>query len=88
MAFTVVAFLCLVGARNMVNGPATPLAYRLTCALVLALLVMAIPRAGSTWTFGAIGVAYSLVLVVGLALNVSGVEQDRKSTRLNSSHRR
>ncbi|KPD14662.1 bifunctional diguanylate cyclase/phosphodiesterase [Paraburkholderia nemoris] len=75
MAFTVVAFLCLVGARNMVNGPATPLAYRLTCALVLALLVMAIPRAGSTWTFGAIGVAYSLVLVVGLALNVSGVEQ-------------
>ena len=75
MAFTVVAFLCLVGARNMVNGPATPLAYRLTCALVLALLVMAIPRTGSTWTFGAIGVAYSLVLVVGLALNVSGVEQ-------------
>jgi diguanylate cyclase (GGDEF)-like protein len=36
---------------------------------------MAIPRAGSTWTFGAIGVAYSLVLVAGLALNVSGVEQ-------------
>lgn len=75
MAFTVVAFLCVVGARNMVNGPATPLAYRLTCALVLALLVMAIPRTGSTWTFGAIGAAYSLVLVVGLALNVSGVEQ-------------
>ncbi|MCX4144380.1 bifunctional diguanylate cyclase/phosphodiesterase [Paraburkholderia madseniana] len=75
MAFTVVAFLCLVGARNMVNGPATPLAYRLTCALVLALLVMVIPRTGSTWTFGAIGVAYSLVLVAGLALNVSGVEQ-------------
>ncbi|CAE6864640.1 hypothetical protein R69749_05671 [Paraburkholderia domus] len=75
MAFTVVAFLCLVGARNMVNGPATPLAYRLSCALVLALLVMAIPRAGSIWTFGAIGVAYTLVLVAGLALNVSGVEQ-------------
>ncbi|MEA3082428.1 MAG: hypothetical protein QOC89_125 [Paraburkholderia sp.] len=75
MAFTVVAFLCFVGARNMVGGPAIPLAYRLACALVLALLVMAIPRAGSTWTFGAIGVAYSLVLVAGLALNVSGVEQ-------------
>ena len=74
LAFTVVAFLCLVGARNMVNGPATPLAYRLSCALVLALLVMAIPRADSTWTFGAIGVAYSLVLVAGLALNISGVE--------------
>jgi len=75
MAFTVVAFLCFVGARNMVAGPATPLAYRLACALVLALLVMAIPRAGSIWMFGAIGVAYSLVLVAGLALNVSGVEQ-------------
>ncbi|CAE6797248.1 hypothetical protein R69888_05034 [Paraburkholderia haematera] len=75
MAFTVVAFLCLVGARNMVAGPATPLAYRLACALVLAVLVMAIPRAGSTWMFGAIGFAYSLVLVAGLALNVSGVEQ-------------
>ncbi|MFL9867584.1 bifunctional diguanylate cyclase/phosphodiesterase [Paraburkholderia fungorum] len=75
MAFTVVAFLCLVGARNMVAGPATPLPYRLACALVLALLVMAIPRAGSTWMFGAIGVAYSLVLVAGLALNVAGVEQ-------------
>ncbi|HZZ04693.1 bifunctional diguanylate cyclase/phosphodiesterase [Paraburkholderia sp.] len=75
MAFTVVAFLCFVGARNLVNGPATPLAYRLACALVLALLVLAIPRAGSTWTFGAIGVVYSLVLVAGLALNVSGVEQ-------------
>jgi diguanylate cyclase (GGDEF)-like protein len=74
MAFTVVAFLCFVGARNMVGGPAMPLAYRLACALVLALLVMAIPRAGSTWTFGAIGVAYSLVLVAGIALNVSGVE--------------
>lgn len=58
----------------MVNGPATPLAYRLSCALVLALLVMAIPRASSTWAFGAIGVAYSLVLVAGLALNVAGVE--------------
>ncbi|RKF44288.1 bifunctional diguanylate cyclase/phosphodiesterase [Paraburkholderia fungorum] len=75
MAFTVVAFLCLVGARNLVAGPATPLPYRLACALVLALLVMAIPRAGSTWMFGAIGVAYSLVLVAGLALNVSGVDQ-------------
>ncbi|CAB3786203.1 hypothetical protein GCM10011400_26710 [Paraburkholderia caffeinilytica] len=75
MAFTVVAFLCFVGARNMVDGPAAPLAYRLACALVLALLVMAIPRADSTWSFGAIGIAYSVVLVVGLALNVSGVEQ-------------
>jgi diguanylate cyclase (GGDEF)-like protein len=75
MAFTVVAFLCFVGARNMVGASPTPLAYRLACALVLALLVLAIPRAGSTWTFGAIGVAYSLVLVAGLTLNVAGVEQ-------------
>ncbi|MFM0741396.1 bifunctional diguanylate cyclase/phosphodiesterase [Paraburkholderia xenovorans] len=75
MAFTVVAFLCFVGARNLVAGPAAPLAYRLACALVLALLVLAIPHAKSTWTFGAIGVAYSLVMVGGLALNIQGVEQ-------------
>ncbi|HYS67455.1 MAG TPA: GGDEF-domain containing protein, partial [Paraburkholderia sp.] len=75
MAFTVVAFLCFVAARNLVNGPAAPLAYRLACALVLALLVLAIPRAKSTWLFGAIGVAYSLVLTAGLALNIAGVEQ-------------
>lgn len=75
MAFTVVAFLCFVGARNLVGGAATPLAYRLMCALILGLLVLAIPRAKSTWLFGAIGVAYSLVLVVGLALNTAGLSQ-------------
>ncbi|AIP36508.1 diguanylate cyclase domain protein [Paraburkholderia xenovorans LB400] len=75
MAFTVVAFLCFIGARNLVDGPAAPLAYRLGCALVLALLVLAIPRAKSTWVFGLIGVAYSQVLVAGLALNVAGVAQ-------------
>src|SRR3954468_1127028 len=75
MAFTVVAFLCLVAARGLVAGPAEPLAYRLGCALVLALLVLAIPHAKSTWTFGAIGVAFSLTLVAGLALNVAGVQQ-------------
>ncbi|WP_027209755.1 bifunctional diguanylate cyclase/phosphodiesterase [Burkholderia sp. WSM2232] len=75
MAFTVVAFLCLVAARGLADEPAKPLAYRLGCALVLALLVLAIPRTRSTWTFGAIGVAFSLTLVVGLALNVAGVQQ-------------
>ncbi|MGF6573041.1 diguanylate cyclase (GGDEF)-like protein [Paraburkholderia sp. GAS333] len=75
MAFTVVAFLCLVGARNLVSGPATPLAYRLACALILALLVLAIPSTRSTWLFGAIGVAYMQVLVAGMALNIGGVEQ-------------
>lgn len=75
MAFAVVAFLCTVGARNLVEGPATPLAYRLACALVLALLVLALPNAKSTWLFGAIGVAYLQVLVAGLALNTAGVAQ-------------
>ncbi|REG50158.1 diguanylate cyclase/phosphodiesterase [Paraburkholderia sp. BL6669N2] len=75
MAFTVVAFLCFVGARSLVDGPAAPLAYRLTCALLLALLVLAIPRAKSTWSFGLIGVAYSQVLVAGMAMNVVGVAQ-------------
>ena len=75
MAFTVVAFLCFIGARDLVDSPATPLAYRLACALLLALLVLAIPRANSTWLFGLIGVAYSQVLVAGLALNVAGLTQ-------------
>ncbi|MFM0172567.1 diguanylate cyclase [Paraburkholderia sediminicola] len=75
MAFTVVAFLCFIGARNLVDGPAAPLAYRLACALLLALLVLAIPRAKSTWLFGLIGVAYSQVLVVGMAINIVGVAQ-------------
>jgi diguanylate cyclase (GGDEF)-like protein len=75
MAFTVVAFLLFVGARNYVDAPAMPLGYRLACALVLGLLVLAIPRATTTWAFGAIGVAYSLTLVAGMALNIAGVEQ-------------
>jgi diguanylate cyclase (GGDEF)-like protein len=75
MGCAVIAFLCLVGARNLVGGPATPLGYRLTCALLLALLVLAIPGTRSTSVFGAIGVAYLLVLVAGLALNTAGVEQ-------------
>ncbi|MGE8164565.1 diguanylate cyclase [Paraburkholderia sp. NPDC080076] len=75
MAFTVVAFLCFIGARNLVDGPAAPLAYRLACALLLGLLVLAIPRTKSTWTFGFIGVAYSQVLLVGLAVNIAGVAQ-------------
>lgn len=74
MAFTVVAFLCFVGARNLVGGPAAPLAYRLACALVLALLVLAIPRARTIWLFGAIGIVYLQVLVAGMALNVAGVD--------------
>ncbi|WP_175147654.1 bifunctional diguanylate cyclase/phosphodiesterase [Paraburkholderia ultramafica] len=75
MAFTVVAFLCMVGARNLVDGPAPPLAYRLCCALALGLLVLAIPSAKSSWVFGAIGVAYMQVLVAGLALNAAGLAQ-------------
>jgi diguanylate cyclase (GGDEF)-like protein len=75
MAFTVVAFLGMVGARNLVDGPAMPLAYRLGCALALVLLVLAIPSAKSTWLFGAIGVAYMQVLVAGLALNAAGLAQ-------------
>ncbi|CAB3788251.1 bifunctional diguanylate cyclase/phosphodiesterase [Paraburkholderia fynbosensis] len=75
MAFTVVAFLCMVGARNLVDGPAPPLTYQLLCALVLLLLVLAIPNVKSTLLFGAIGVAYMQVLVAGLALNTAGLAQ-------------
>src|ERR1700761_6889217 len=75
MAFTVVAFLCFTGARNLVDGPPMPLSYRLGCALLLALLVLAIPYAKSTWLFGVIGVAYSQVLVAGLAANIVNIAQ-------------
>lgn len=75
MGFTVVAFLCMVAARNLVDGPAAPLAYRLTCALVLLLLVLAIANAKSPWRFGAIGVAYMQVLLAGVALNTGGLAQ-------------
>ncbi|MGF6963360.1 diguanylate cyclase (GGDEF)-like protein [Paraburkholderia sp. WC7.3g] len=73
MGFTVIAFLCMVTARELVGAPPAPLGYRLLCALVLALLVLAIPRTKSTAWFGAIGVAYMLVLVGGLVLNARGL---------------
>jgi len=75
MAYTVVAFLMFVGARSLVAGPVVPLPYRLACALCLALLVVAIPATKSTWQFGAIGVAYTLVLQAGIALNTHGLER-------------
>ncbi|HEY2020972.1 bifunctional diguanylate cyclase/phosphodiesterase [Paraburkholderia sp.] len=75
MAFTVAAFLCMVAARELVDGPAAPLAYRLLCALVLALLVLAIPGTTSILRFGAIGVVYMQVLTGGLVLNAAGVTQ-------------
>ncbi|EDZ99777.1 diguanylate cyclase/phosphodiesterase [Burkholderia sp. H160] len=73
MAATVVTFLCMVVARELVGIPGAPLGYRLLCAFVLALLALAIPLAKSTRLFGAIGVAYELVLIGGVVLNASGV---------------
>jgi len=73
LAFTVAAFLCMVAARELVDGPAAPLGYRLLCALVLALLVLAIPGTTSIWRFGAIGVVYMQVLTGGMVLNALGV---------------
>ncbi|APA87341.1 bifunctional diguanylate cyclase/phosphodiesterase [Paraburkholderia sprentiae WSM5005] len=73
MGFTVLAFLCMVAARELVGAPSAPLGYRLLCALVLALLVLAIPRTKSTALFGAIGVVYMLVLVGGVVLNARGL---------------
>ncbi|MGF6780911.1 EAL domain-containing protein [Paraburkholderia sp. GAS334] len=73
MAFTVVAYLSFVATRSFVDGPVVALQYRLACGLCLALLVMAIPRTKTTWAFGAIGVAYTLMLQAGIALNVAGL---------------
>ncbi|MEI5996710.1 bifunctional diguanylate cyclase/phosphodiesterase [Paraburkholderia bengalensis] len=75
MAFTVVAFIAFASARSLAAGSAVPLAWRLACAAGLALLVVAIPRAKSTWIFGSIGVAYTLVLLAGIALTVAGLDE-------------
>lgn len=74
MAFTVVAYVAFVFARSLVPEPAAPLAWRLAFAVCLALIVAAIPRTKRTWVFGSIGVAYTLVLLAGLAVNVSGLD--------------
>nr|WP_240655506.1 bifunctional diguanylate cyclase/phosphodiesterase [Paraburkholderia phosphatilytica] len=73
MAFTVLAYLLFVLARELVSGPALPLGWRLACAVVLALLVLAIPYTRTTLQFGCVGFAYTLMLQLGLALNVVGV---------------
>ncbi|NVH75183.1 EAL domain-containing protein [Paraburkholderia sp. JPY432] len=75
LGFTVLAFLSMVAARELVGAPAAPLGYRLLCAFVLALLVLAIPSTKSTALFGAICVAYELVLIGGLVLNAQGLAQ-------------
>ncbi|MEX3895685.1 EAL domain-containing protein [Paraburkholderia sp. BR10954] len=75
LGFTVLAFLSMVAARELVGAPAAPLGYRLLCAFVLALLVLAIPSTKTTALFGAICVAYELVLMGGLVLNAQGLAQ-------------
>jgi diguanylate cyclase (GGDEF)-like protein len=75
MAFTVVAFLIFVTARAHVSGIDLPLWPRLSCAIVLALLVACIPKAPTTVRFGLIGVAYVVVLQIGVMLNANGVEK-------------
>ncbi|SIT49860.1 Diguanylate cyclase/phosphodiesterase [Paraburkholderia piptadeniae] len=74
MAFTVIVFMAFAFARCFVAGPAVPLIWRLACAACLASLVAAIARAKSISQFGALGVAYMLVLLAGLALNVDGLD--------------
>ncbi|SDG25455.1 diguanylate cyclase (GGDEF) domain-containing protein [Paraburkholderia phenazinium] len=75
MGFTAVASLLFVLARGLVAGPAVSLPYRLACIVCLALLVAGVRNARTTWWFGACGVAYTLVLVVVIALNIAGLEQ-------------
>jgi diguanylate cyclase (GGDEF)-like protein len=75
MAFTVVAVLVFVLARSLVAGYAVALPYRLAGVLCLALLVAAVRRASTTWLFGAVGVAYTLVMTVTIALNVVGLAE-------------
>jgi diguanylate cyclase (GGDEF)-like protein len=75
LAFTVVAFLIFVTARAHVTGTELALWPRLTCALALALLVAAIPKSSCTFVFGLIGVAYVVVLQIGVMINIAGVQQ-------------
>ncbi|CAG4889885.1 hypothetical protein LMG31841_00920 [Paraburkholderia saeva] len=73
MAFAVVAYLSFVATRSFVEGPAIGLQHRFACGLCLALLAMAMPRVKTTWVFGAISVAFTLMLQVGIGLNVIGL---------------
>ena len=75
MAFTVIATLLFVLARSLVAGPAVALPYRLAGVLCLALLAAAVRKASTTWLFGAVGVAYTLVLSGSIALNVNGLRE-------------
>lgn len=73
MAFAVVAYLSFVAMRSAVDAPAVGLQYRLACGLCLALLAMAMSRAKTTWVFGAVSVAYTLMLHAGIGLNIVGL---------------
>jgi len=75
MAFVVIACLLFVLARNFVAGPTVALPYRLACVACLALLVAGVRRARTTWLFGGLGVAYTLVLTLCIALNIAGLQQ-------------
>lgn len=75
MAFTVIAALLFVLARSLAAGPAIALPCRLAAVLCLALLVAAVRKASSTWLFGVVGVAYTLVLFACVPLNVTGLQE-------------
>jgi len=75
MASTVAAALLFVLARSLVAGPTISLSYRLACVALLALLVAGVRKARTTGIFGALGVGFTLVLVILIALNISGLNE-------------
>ena len=75
MASTVVAALLFVLARSLVAGPTISISYRLACVAMLALLVAGVRKARTTGIFGALGVGFTLVLVILIALNVNGLNE-------------
>jgi diguanylate cyclase (GGDEF)-like protein len=75
MAFSVGAYLTFVVARSLVAREAFPMVWCVLCALVLGMLVAAIPRAASSRAFGLIGVAYMVVLQIGSTLIMIGVHE-------------
>jgi diguanylate cyclase (GGDEF)-like protein len=75
MAFSVGAFLTFVVVRSLVARESFPMFWCVLCAIVLGLLVAAIPRAASSRSFGLIGIAYMIVLQVGATLIVVGVHE-------------
>jgi diguanylate cyclase (GGDEF)-like protein len=72
MIYGVLAFLLMSCVRELMPGTAGPLSYRIGCAIGMSALTFGLRWARTPLVFGAVGVAYILLVVFGINLNISG----------------